>query len=258
MKTSLTVIWILLSFTMNSQTESIGQIFKFKAKTKAIFLQQINNIEDVKTLPLNSEVWIDSYVICKISSTADGKILFYTLDFKRINSGEKNFHTDSDSYYNYNDKLFSISSSEYKEATADYTFPDRLNFGIISLPFKFRPQEDLSFSNEFNLNFTVGFLPISLYDTTKFYLQAGFGPGTVDLNSSNSSLEKDKSQSAGTLTAFSGIMVQYKEIQVGLYTGTDWINNNKNYDWDSQGNIWFSVGIGYKILTLSKNEKQQK
>ena len=49
-------------------------------------------------------------------------------------------------------------------------------------------------------------------------------------------------------------MVEFNKIQVGLYAGVDHINNQKNYDWQSHGNIWLGFGLGYNLFKLSSSE----
>ncbi|WP_109300148.1 hypothetical protein [Aquimarina sp. AU474] len=41
---------------------------------------------------------------------------------------------------------------------------------------------------------------------------------------------------------------EYKRVQVGLYTGVDYINNNPTYQWDHNGDVWLGFGIGFNVF----------
>jgi len=70
-------------------------------------------------------------------------------------------------------------------ATNNYkVLPDRFTIGILTLPFKYRPQSDKSFDSDFNLNSTLGVRFYSL-GGGHLYGQVGAGIGGVELNAIN-------------------------------------------------------------------------
>ncbi|WP_296381766.1 hypothetical protein [Winogradskyella sp.] len=151
----------------------------------------------------------------------------------------------------YNDKIYAITSENFKAFAEKVVPEDRISIGIITLPFKARPQEDFSFDTELNLNTTLN-IRIGHFLGSSFNYQLGAGIGSVGLNTNNASgIEADDAQDVATLTLFNGLMLQYNNVQVGLYLGIDHINNQKNYNWVSNGNIWLGFGIGYNLFEIS-------
>ena len=53
-------------------------------------------------------------------------------------------------------------------------------------------------------------------------------------------------------------MLSHNNLQVGLYTGVDHINNQSNYQWNNNGEIWFAFGIGYDLFDVAKSSNQNK
>jgi hypothetical protein len=86
----------------------------------------------------------------------------------------------------YNDKTFEVDKQDFNNsATKNYrVLPDRFTIGILTLPFKFRPQSDKSFDSDFNLNSTLGIRFLSL-GGGHLYVQIGAGIGGVELNAIN-------------------------------------------------------------------------
>ncbi len=53
-------------------------------------------------------------------------------------------------------------------------------------------------------------------------------------------------------------MLEYHRVNAGIYVGVDHINNQREYRWESNGNIWFGMGIGYDILKVSLETKKNQ
>lgn len=128
----------------------------------------------------------------------------------------------------------------------------------MTLPFKARPQNDFTFDSEFNFNSTLNW-SFWYPNNLSVNLQIGAGLGTVGLNTSNSNgLEIDEAQDVSTITFLSGFMIQYKKVQAGIYIGVDNINNQNNYQWHSNGNMWFGFGKGYDLFSISLASESNK
>jgi len=158
----------------------------------------------------------------------------------------------------YNDKLYTISLQDfvaYAEAVEEY---DKLSVGLITLPFKARPQGDFTFDTEFNISSTVN-IKIWEFWNTSFNIQAGAGIGSVGLNASNATgLSDSEAQDVSVLTFFAGGMFQYKKVQVGFYAGVDQLNNQAHFGWESNGNLWLGFGVGYNLFQISASEASNK
>ena len=75
-----------------------------------------------------------------------------------------------------------------------------VNIGLLTLPFKARPQDDFSFDTEFNLNTTLSITPFQR-NNYSLSVQLGAGIGSVGLNSNNSrGVMEDESQDAVSYT----------------------------------------------------------
>jgi len=143
-----------------------------------------------------------------------------------------------------------IAFAEKVDPRAD----DILTLGVLTLPFKARPQEEFAFDTKFNLNSTIN-IRFKQWKGVSFYGQFGAGVGSVNLNTGNANgVSESEAQDVSILTFFFGSMFEYKKMQVGFYAGFDHINNQKNYDWHSNGNIWIGFGIGYNLFKLSSTE----
>ncbi|WP_164111682.1 MULTISPECIES: hypothetical protein [Sphingobacterium] len=182
-----------------------------------------------------------------------------------FNVPNKKFKGVSNATY-YNNKLFSIKKAEYlakAEEIVKAEIPERISIGILTLPFKFRPQDEKTFEAQFNLNSTLNILLGSPGPSHNGFLQIGAGLGSVDLNSNNSlGIQANENINAATLTMFGGFMLQYKKVQAGIYAGVDYINNQKHYQWQSNGKMWIGFGIGYQVFNVglgeSKKDSQKK
>ncbi|AWI25793.1 hypothetical protein HYN49_07695 [Flavobacterium pallidum] len=232
-----------------AQTENPGQMFELKANTNATYLNLMKGIgPDMVTVP-GTHVMVTEKVLFIVQSVDKGNnwVRFYARPYSDGPAPTSN------AFY-YNDKLFEMTYTDYKANAKDAAYPDRINFGIITLPFKYRPQKGAGFDTEFNLNAAFGYLVTPKYfRKTRLYIQGGAGIGTVGLDSSNS--KATDSQDVSIITGFAGLMVQYNDVQAGIYFGADKINNNQKFDWEHQGNLWMSLGVGFKIFTLSKSDK---
>ncbi|WP_323787661.1 hypothetical protein [Psychroserpens sp.] len=140
-------------------------------------------------------------------------------------------------------------------AFAEKVVPDdKISIGILTLPFKARPQEEFAFDTKFNLNSTLN-VRLKKWNGISFYSQLGAGVGSVNLNTGNANgISDSEAQDVSILTFFSGVMLEYNKMQVGFYVGVDHINNQKNYDWHSHGNLWIGFGLGYNLFKLSSSE----
>jgi hypothetical protein len=134
-----------------------------------------------------------------------------------------------------------------------------LSFGALALPVKLRSSEgEVHFETDFNVNFALAVrLGESFINDWDLTWQIGFGLGSTDLTSSNSSIEQGKDQSVETITGLTGLNLRFQTFQVGLYTGVDYINNQSEYNWKYNGNMFISAGIGINIFG-GQSKKEEK
>lgn len=188
--------------------------------------------------------YLGTFIQFEVISITDNNVKLRALDFEE---------GTMKSYF-YNQKIYSVNRSDFDKSYKIIEPVEKFSLGIISLPFKVRPQDKFSYSTEFNLNGALNYNIYKFWNTT-FNVQIGLGLGSVSLNTSNSrGVTAGQEQNISILSLLNGLMLQHKNIQVGLYLGVDHINNQEEYQWNSNGNIWFGLGIGYDIFTISSKE----
>ncbi|GGH45523.1 MULTISPECIES: hypothetical protein [Flavobacteriaceae] len=244
MKTTIKSILTAILFiaTFNSYAQKTGELIKLKTYNKVIKAEFLTESNDslIKFLAPN--------IIYRINKINGDSIQLKALNFKK--GSEKGNY--------YNDKIYYVSKSDFDQSYEEYIPDDKLSVGLLTLPFKARPQDDFSFDTEFNLSTTLNWNFAKIYNS-KVNLQAGAGIGSVNLNSSNASgIEDGKAQDVATLNFFGGLMLEYKKVQAGFYVGVDQINNQSEYNWMHNGNLWFGFGIGFNVFKISLGEKDNQ
>lgn len=153
----------------------------------------------------------------------------------------------------YNSKIYTISDIDLTDNYKKYEPEERISVGIITLPFKYRPQKEESFETEFNINTTLNVYLFTI-GRGSANLQFGTGFGSIRLDELNSSLLAENAVNAITLGFIAGPMFRYKKIQYGFYTGFDIINNNSKLKWTHNGKLWLGMGVGFKLFTLNNGD----
>jgi hypothetical protein len=255
-------LFVLIAQSLFSQTVKEGDIIQLNnnvpiiGSPSALFSNSIGSTKNAE--------YLEPYVKFRVISITDSIVKLIALNYRVVSDSTKIKERNeiADRVYKdeiYNNKVYTISTSNFNAFSEKVEPKERFSIGLLTLPFKARPQNDVTFDTEFNLNSTLNIRLFEIAGSSLNY-QIGAGIGSVGLNTSNASgLSDTEAQDVATLTLLNGLMLQYKRIQVGLYAGVDHINNQKNYNWESNGNIWFGFGIGYNLfdISLSSLKNQQ-
>ena len=249
---------IIPNFAFSQVAE--GDIISLKKELKVSGSPEV--IVNTKSDAVHTE-YLGAYKY-KIIEITESTVKLLALNFeepkkkKREKYPDKAFLSDI-----YNDKIYTVSKTDfyayYEEV--DQQEAQRLTLGVLTLPYKARMSSDnLSFDTEFSLNTTLNLRFYNSPDNTFSYnVLFGSGIGNVGLNTSNASgLDQDEAIDAATLSFLTGLMYEYNKIQVGLYIGKDFINNQDIYQWEGNGNTWFGIGIGYGLFGIIKDEGGNK
>lgn len=159
----------------------------------------------------------------------------------------------------YNDKIYTVALDDFKKFAELYESKkiSRLSLGILTLPFKARISgENIGFDTDFNFNSTAS-INFRIAKQSTFSFQFGAGLGAVNLNEANTNYRGTgaiEPQDVRTLTLLSGIMFSHQSVQVGIYAGFDYINNQAQYDWHDNGNLWVGLGIGVNVFNKSNQQ----
>lgn len=252
---------LMVSGVMRGQYE-IGQTIVFNTYTKHSLTNTFQTTVNVNALidTINFRpIFLAPYIRFNI---VDIDSQYVSLVAQPYNRSRKVKKIDDLSYY-YNNKLYKVLKEEFMVKVNDasyYDLPDRFSIGILTLPFKFRPQKEMSFDSDFNLNTTLAIRLFTL-GGGHMYTQIGAGIGGVELSKNNAAIVDGEAIKANALTGLLGVMLQYKKVQTGLYVGTDFINNQSHYQWQYQGKPWLALGIGYQLfgvgLGSGKNSNNQ-
>ncbi|MGB5943295.1 MAG: hypothetical protein WBG71_10465 [Leeuwenhoekiella sp.] len=180
------ILFLLIVFqTSYSQTESIGE-GSLITLTKPLTVD--NSVMTLKqggstTSPLN---FIESGYKYEVVEILDDDVLLRPINFEVVEPSKRKagvtYKSDT-----YNDRIFKVSKTEFFAAAEKIEEKDRVSLGVLTLPFKARPQDDFSFDTEFNLSTTLNVRFCSL-GKAGWYFQGGAGIGSVNLNSTNSSI----------------------------------------------------------------------
>ncbi len=162
-------------------------------------------------------------------------------------------------------KYFLVSEDDLtKNAIKNGTIGASMEFGLLNLPFRFRPQiERQDFSGTFNLSGAIG-LKIKHKEWRKYTLSivGSYGISNVTLDSASVSSNHEFLTATNSFTALSlaiGGLIEFENVQAGIFLGMDRINrqNQQTFGWRYQGNPWLSIGFGYSIFSVEKEPRQE-
>lgn len=225
---------------------SSANVFAQEAKPGEILslkhaLKTLGKPELLYTTGLDSSkaaTYLETFILFEVIEITDKLVKLKALDFRNKNEF-------------YNHKIYSVDREEFRDSYLIRKPIEKVSLGLISLPFKIRPQGNISYSTEFNINGALNYAFYSFWNTS-VSVQGGIGIGSISLDTSNSAgIMAGEEQNVSTISLLGGLMLQYKKIQVGVYVGGDHINNQEKYRWNSNGNVWFGLGIGYDLFSIT-------
>lgn len=141
-----------------------------------------------------------------------------------------------------------------------------LTAGTVLIPIKLRPSNNIG--GQFNFSSDVALGPfigakkrISSY--REHFASIGFNIGISSVNVSpdntdiqdqvalaeNSEIIDFKEQNFAAFTYSLGLVFEFSNVQIGAFIGRDLINNNDYYQWQYHKKTWYSIGLGYSILS---------
>jgi hypothetical protein len=130
-------------------------------------------------------------------------------------------------------------------------------YGAAVLPFKARPQNELTFTKDLTISNMGGFK----YKLPNYKISLGFvlgiGISSVNVDSLTTKGVVKETQSRSAITIPIGFIVQYERLQFGIFCGWDWIDGPNKKDWIYQGKDWFSLGIGFNIFNEESAKKKE-
>jgi len=178
------------------------------------------------------------------------------------------------SFWNYNDstryrkfnasvakpdekRFFLVSQEDFANNTkARYHLRPSFTAGTVIIPIKIRFSE-FDFSKDITLGTTVGArMRLSSYADNYANLLVGFGVSSVSLDSLSTSGTIMQPVDRSALTPSLGFVLEFASVQVGIFTGIDYISDNSQTNWRYHGKPWLSTGFGYSILSRQSQSTQ--
>lgn len=165
-------------------------------------------------------------------------------------------------YFLVNRTDFEIRSRVYKHRSR-FAKPG-LTAGTILIPVKLRFAE-FQFSKDITLGPYFGFKWLTSNFRPNYY-SLGFSTGITSVRLTPRNTNTDSIQEVQDIAAFTlsiGSIFEFNNVQLGFFVGWDWINNNRgdsetSINWDYQGKIWLSVGLGYSIISRPSAQTDKK
>ena len=234
------LFFIMLNFTW-SQEQKLNTNYKFNT----IFTN-------------NNKQFKPGYRI-KVIKEEGNQVYFSILKFDSKKVGDTADILNKD-LYETNGKIIehTISKKEFEKYTNEiYPAFKGVRAGFYTIPYKLR-FEDFDFEQNINFGMNIGFqyrFNREIKDRWIYEPSFGIGLSSINLNSKNSSVEKDRTASAFTLT--SGVIFHFDtSINLGIFAGFDFLgNNDQDINWKFDSKPWLGIGIniGFSISESKDN-----
>ncbi len=159
-----------------------------------------------------------------------------------------------------NGHYFSISPTEFNAYCSVY-HPRTHSFtwGLLLMPVKLRFGNNaggiMAFSNNYTLGTSAGY-ELALHGRLprSISLLGTVGISSVTLDSSDTRGFQPQSVTAAAFTWGVGLVYAHQSMQVGIFTGRDYVGGNTGKHWLYQGKQWLSVGIGLALFQKGKEK----
>ena len=130
-------------------------------------------------------------------------------------------------------------------------------YGVALLPFKLRPSKG-DFSKDLSISNMGGCKRrLNLEGTSSISILFGMGITSVSLDSVNTESKVTKAEDRAAITLSVGLVYEYERLQIGLFTGWDWLSRNSVSNWGYQGKEWLALGLGFSIFSDTKATKEE-
>lgn len=205
-----------------------NQVFKANQYN---FVKPINNY-DPKLRTLNNDITPNLVNTSTFKDSIKGNRIRIDTNIKAANN-VKFFVVRKN---NFDKKIVSIDEYSKWVATS----------GTLVFPFKLRPQTG-DFTKDITISGVVGF-GYKFNKNNILNLILGIGLASVTLDSLNTGGKVNKSSDRAAMSLSSGLVYQYKQIQLGLIVGWDFLNRSTRDNWIYNDKTWISIGVGINIF----------
>ena len=264
MKNLILTLLLILSCSLLQAQEEIGKSYKTKVPLN-LEECKLNGAKEknTKAAPSGSKFTVVNIIKGQSENDFVYIISFWDWEDKYVdNNKNKGLATsNSNSKYftlNYNasdntHKYFKLTASQLKYVCSPLVARIQPTAGTLILPLKFRfnPTDfskDLTFSGTGGLRFNL-----QKNTDVSFSVVAGVGISSVTIDSSSTEGEVSESTDLAAATVLGGVLMEWKILQIGVFTGADWLARKDINNWCYQGKPWLGVGIGISLFTREKS-----
>lgn len=121
--------------------------------------------------------------------------------------------------------------------------------GSVALPFKYRYQNG-EFKKDLSISSLVGWKrALNSSGSLSLTPLIGIGLSSVNLDSTNTDGKITTAEDRSAVTLSFGVVYQWQRLQIGIFTGYDWLTTSNTANWRYNGKNWLSIGVGISIFT---------
>ncbi|WP_332737611.1 hypothetical protein [Flavihumibacter sp.] len=251
---------ILITFSINivgqlpsSNDDRISHTFNYTLRVEAPIWEcditgKIIDNAKVQTAPSNSIFTLidqnEEYCIIKFWNWNWERSNKKALEFNYVDSSK-----ERKKYFRLANKDFNAKAiKRYRRWAPVFTA------GTVIVPVKMRFNK-FDFSKDFTIGPSIGAkFRASKYSDNHLNLLLGFGITSVTLDSFSTKGQIITSTDRPALTPSLGIVFEFNNVQIGLFSGLDYISKKEKINWQYQGKPWISFGLGYTILSRQSNK----
>lgn len=275
MKRVLFITVILVMFFLSERAIAQNTVDVFRRTTAEMVLKECNyngvtDGKEDKTIPVGSKFTIQNkkeggYVIKFWNWSINkeekkditehlktNKAIAINLDEASPNlKNYLDFNIDEEGEYRY----FFIPDWQFDNLTA--VVENRLDpiYGITTIPFKIRSGFDVT--KDVALGAAIG-VKWRAMPTSDFSVNGllGIAYSNVTLDSLNTNGTLTESTDRAAFTPYGGVVLDWKKVQIGFFTGADFLSKKDKNNWQSHGKLWFGIGLGFSIFDHNAPTKE--
>jgi len=130
--------------------------------------------------------------------------------------------------------------------------------GAAVLPFKLRPQRG-DFTDDLTLTGMAGWnLSFKRNKEHGIALVVGLGLAKVEVDSATTRGEFDEVTQLSAISPSLGLVYHWHRMQIGVFSGADWVARAQGKVWIYQGKPWLAFGIGAAIFNSESAVDKEK
>lgn len=130
-------------------------------------------------------------------------------------------------------------------------------YGAVVMPFKARPQNGFDFTKDLSISGMGGLRYSDPLGKKSISFLLGVGIASVTLDASNTKNTITTAEDRAAITVPIGVVLQLKKLQLGVFTGFDFLSQNSKSNWAYQNKPWLSLGIGFTIFSEQDAPKKE-